>query len=321
MTRRWSACLTLLLLSAITASSADAEESASSDRIEARDVFEQGMAARSAGDYEAAAAAFEQSYQLYPHPGTLLNLAVDLDRGGRLREAYHAWRELRDRFGAVISDDAREQAHERLEQLERTLALVELQVEPPGAVIEVDGVVLGPAPLEHPLVLAPGTHRISADAPGHEGVSLSRRFGAGRHPPLRLELQLEEQEPTRGPTTGHILVTTDTPRARATVDGGDARPTPARFEVTPGEHVLRLRAPAMAPLRRSVDVEAGAEVLLELTLDPLLPAPAFIEPTVRRRAWPWVLVTTIVVGVGLGLGLGFGLQEDLPTPQDTIEIQ
>ena len=70
-------------------------EASIEDQTRARELFEQGVEAARAEDFGAAIEAFEESYALYPHPGTLLNLGLYQLQAGQRVDAY---RTLRDPF-------------------------------------------------------------------------------------------------------------------------------------------------------------------------------------------------------------------------------
>lgn len=93
----------------------------SDERARAQELFERGLAAAQSGDLEAALPLFEESYDLFPHAGTLFNLAYYSDEAGRSAEALAAWRELLDRYGGEISAESRAHAEARIAALEPPL--------------------------------------------------------------------------------------------------------------------------------------------------------------------------------------------------------
>ncbi|MET0592760.1 MAG: tetratricopeptide repeat protein [Polyangiaceae bacterium] len=83
---------------------------------EASRLFQDGRAAFAQADYERASSYFEQSYQLDPALGTLLNLAVCEEKLGKLRAALSHLEQARDTADAA--DHRRPLVEERITQLD-----------------------------------------------------------------------------------------------------------------------------------------------------------------------------------------------------------
>lgn len=189
-----SALLTIALLFApVLAAAQDGVEA------EARELFEAGLAAAERGDPGAAVDLFQRSYELFPHPGTLLNVALYRREAGRPLGAYQAFTELLERFGPVISAETRERARTHLSELEEELATVEVATDPPGATLRLDDREVGVTPLPEPLRLEPGDYRLEARLEGYEPTGLTLELTAGLNPLVELtlrEIPPEAPEPT-----------------------------------------------------------------------------------------------------------------------------
>lgn len=179
-----SALLALLLSPGVAFAQSEDE------RARARSLFEQGIESAHSGDHAAAVEAFAESYALFPHPGTLMNLGLYQDGQGLLVEAHLSFTELLNRFGSVLSDEARERARERLRHLEERLSLVEVEVTSDGAQVSVDGDAVGTTPLERPLVLVPGTHELEARLTGYEPARRVLDLTPGQRAAVVVELSL-----------------------------------------------------------------------------------------------------------------------------------
>jgi hypothetical protein len=183
-------------------SSASAEES-DGGRERAAVAFEQGMAALNDGDRERAVEAFARSYELLPHPGTLLNLALCQQELGRVLLAHHSFTELLDRFGGVISARASEQARAGLDVSLAQLARITIAGLPAGARLSIDGAEVGRAPFDAALVLEPGRHELAAEREGFTATEETRELEAGAIVELAFELtpiEPELPEPVVEPT-------------------------------------------------------------------------------------------------------------------------
>lgn len=147
--------------------------------LEARTLFEEGVRASREERWAEALDFFRRSRALVPRPSTLFNVAIALDRLGRVRASIAAIDEYLE-----ISDpeadaaDRREAMRLRVEA-EARLARLVLRVDPPDARVTLDG-----APLEgegeRATPVDPGDHVIVASAPGRleQRLELTLRPGA-----------------------------------------------------------------------------------------------------------------------------------------------
>src|SRR5207248_3080950 len=80
--------------------------------------------------------------------------------------------------------------------------------------------------------------------------------------------------------------------------------------VKPGQHHVKLRAPAGETLERDVEVEAGALVELPMVARALPVVPGNEVEKPKSRGWiaAVVIVTLVVAGTAVGLGVGLGAQ-------------
>jgi tetratricopeptide (TPR) repeat protein len=164
---------------------------------QARAEFEAGVGAFDASDFAAAADHFAKAQQLQPHPEVLLNLAQSELKAGRYAEsATH--------FHAYIQQIApKESAEARLgfTQARSYVAQVSIVSAEP-TLVTLDGVELGTTPLDHPVFVAPGTHRFAAGS-----VTQTVIASAGDE----MNVDLTEPEPTAladgmAPDTGRHAV-------------------------------------------------------------------------------------------------------------------
>ena len=220
------AILTVIL--GITAWSQVALAQNEDDQARAQELFERGVAAARDADFPAAVEAFRRSFDLYPHPGTMLNLGLYLIDAGERVEAHATIRDLLDRYGTVISQQAREEMTQRLETLEAALARVSVESDPSGATLVVDGRERGVTPTAEPLVLEPGEHAFEARLEGREPASTSRDLAAGE----LVTMVLTFAPVSSGPAPV-LVVESGTEGALVTVGGGEPEPAPLRLELEP----------------------------------------------------------------------------------------
>jgi hypothetical protein len=139
------------------------------------------------------------------------------------------------------------------------------------------------------------------------------------------------------PATGTLEVRSDVAGAEVLVDGRDVGPVPVRVDVPAGSHAVQVLRGALEPWARTVEVKAGATVLVELATAPAAaPSPSLLGSTEYVPAAaapnPWREALGAVVDLpwaGLALGVAFAaglaavlffttLPDDLPffSPSD-----
>jgi hypothetical protein len=144
------------------ASPADAQ-----DKAAAETAFAEGRRLALNGDFAGACARFEASERLEPATGTLLNLAECYGKLGRSASEWAALREASARAALAKETQRAELARAKADELEPTLAKLELSVPKPvdGLEIERDGVRVDAQLWGTPVPVDPGPHVIQARAP------------------------------------------------------------------------------------------------------------------------------------------------------------
>jgi len=93
-----------------------------------------------------------------------------------------------------------------------------------------------------------------------EALSQLEPLSAASPEPSSVPARAEEARRTR------LLVTTDAPGARITLDGSGAAASPLIREVEPGKHRVQVEAPGFYPAQREVTAVAGELVLAQMPL-------------------------------------------------------
>ncbi|HTV23196.1 MAG TPA: tetratricopeptide repeat protein [Polyangiaceae bacterium] len=178
----------LATFSALLLSLAAPAAAQTDDNTAARLDFERGYARVEAGDYEGAIEYFERAYRARPHFSVLYNLGQAYAASGRVVAAVDTLeRYLRDGRDA-IPPERRERVAEAIEFHSRRIGRLELDVQPPSAVVFVDGQRIGGAPLPSPIRLAAGAHVVSVELERH--APLLRQVQVQGGVEQRLELAL-----------------------------------------------------------------------------------------------------------------------------------
>lgn len=187
-------------------------------------------------------------------------------------------------------------------ELEALLARVDVQLDPPSAILSVDG---GPliadsgasdrfvAGLSHDstrlaslhrrsftLLLDPGAHIFRANRPGHGEGIVQKTYRPGEH--AQLDLTLAELK-------AHVRVTSDPPGAVVRVDGREAGVTPLELERRAGRYRMQLELRAYNVIEHDLSLAAGQQ----LDLTPRLTR--YVRP-VTRTWWFWTSMGGAIAG-------------------------
>ncbi len=164
----------------------------------------------------------------------------------------HVVRVVKDHYDPYVRKvDMREELTTRVEaQLVAGRGTIEFSVQPAGATVEVDGNVVGPAPIRI-RDLAQGNHRWRISADGHEAVRQTFSFTTGEN--LVFEVELRE-------SAGLLEVNSTPEGATVWLDGETVGVTPIELEgIELGEHRVRLHLDGYADVFRPVDTSDGTK--------------------------------------------------------------
>jgi hypothetical protein len=168
----------LFVAAALYAAPALAEDDSA---VIADSLFREGHELFQAGNHADACVKFDRSQKLDPKLNTLLNLALCHQEIGRTATA---WAEFTSAAAAAKRDGRtkrEEFANERAEALHAVLSTVVLKVEAltPGMAVSFDGRQVATGVLGVPYPVDPGTHTVSATAPGAHPWSNEVQIGHG----------------------------------------------------------------------------------------------------------------------------------------------
>jgi hypothetical protein len=254
-----------------------------------------------------ALAAFEASSKLFPSATTTLNMgACERALGRYVRARATLARALAEdeAQGRRIPESSVAEAKGFIAEIDRVLARVTVTVDPPEAVIAVDGRplaveasgaspavasagVLPPGPGAPPpaptfvLVLDPGAHLFTLSRKGFTDALVNRTFTPGSTSTLDLKLDLL-------PAT--LKVTSTQAGALVRVDTDDVGPAPVDVLRPAGSYKVQVRRDGFLTYTTQVTVQPGEEVKLNATL-------LKDNPSVLTRWWFWASAVG-VVGAG-----------------------
>jgi tetratricopeptide (TPR) repeat protein len=156
-----------LALGAVLGWAAPLDAQERTDPHEAARHFDRGYLLAQQGSLEAAIAEFKQAYALSPHPSVLYNLGQAYAASGRAVEAVQTLRKYLEQADAKLDAERRAQAAAVVDYQGQRIGTLELEIEPAGAELMIDGETIGKAPLSSPVQLTAGLHGLTVAYAGY----------------------------------------------------------------------------------------------------------------------------------------------------------
>jgi tetratricopeptide repeat protein len=248
--------------------------------------FKNGVARYKDGRFAEALEEFQQAYEISPHPLVLYNIAGCYRELSRYGEAVKLYTRFLAEGPGKVPPSRISDAQTELNGIYALVARVTVKVEPAdGASLFLDGNSLGALPLEMPLIMSPGDHKLRARAAGRNDVERDVRVAAGDDLGVELSFPAAVSDPggSTGSTTGPggpvrrpSDVTVRAPVAPP-VQGASKR-----FAVNAAFATNALRAAAADTGTASVGLRLALVSGLELGVDATLVAYSVI-PSLRLR--------------------------------------
>ncbi|HEX2676770.1 MAG TPA: PEGA domain-containing protein [Polyangiales bacterium] len=187
----------------------------------ARAAYGRGQAAFAAGNYQESKNAFQEAFGAVPNPIVLLSIAESQAKLGELSDSVTTLQKYLE-----LRSDAPDRAdiEAKIKSLNATPAQVAVTTDPPGAVLDLDGMPThkkSPATIE----MSPGEHSIDYTLRGYDPGTAKLTVQPGEKQGLHLPLTKAEKPPP----------VTYAPVAAAPVPKAEAEPTPSEAPVTAEE--------------------------------------------------------------------------------------
>jgi hypothetical protein len=241
-------------------SPARAQEHAPSpeDTARARQLFEAGVADYDAGHYIDALTQFQEAYRIKPHPLVRVNIANCYDKLDRPVEALENF----EAFLAAPGGDPnqRDEVRAGIKELQKRVGQVAFKVTPEGARILVDDRDERRAPVNEPVRLSVGRHRVTVSLEGYEtalrAVDIKPQETETLHVDL-VSLAAADIVPLTAAPAGEQTAAAEQPPAPPPEPGPEAaKPPPPAPAAPPAQH---------KGLPDSVWIAGGATVALAVT--------------------------------------------------------
>jgi outer membrane receptor for ferrienterochelin and colicin len=223
--------------------------------------FTLGAEAYQKGDFRGALEHFLASNRLVANRNVLYNIARTYEQLKLFPQAYRYYTQALD---GENDAGARAKIEAALAQLGKSVAVLRIETDPPGATLYVDRKDLG-ARGEAPgtLGLAPGSYKIIAELVGYEPVeTVVDDVKIGQERSVRLKLE---------PILGFVVVS-GTPGAALRIDAPDSPARcalPCRLGLQPGRYLAFVTQPGYRATQLPFVVRANVETSLDAKLEPL----------------------------------------------------
>jgi Tfp pilus assembly protein PilF len=185
--KHWSVWMVLALCAPAVAAPKKTEQTA--EQKEADRHFKSGVALYKEAKYAEALAEFERAYEIAPHPLVLYNIATchrELSHYGEAVKYYQRFlSEGKDKVAPARLKEAQTELDGVLARIARLTVTIKGGE---GATVILDGNELGTMPIEGPLIVPPGEHRIVVRAPGKNDAERSLRVASGDEVEVTLQL-------------------------------------------------------------------------------------------------------------------------------------
>ncbi|HEY5927021.1 MAG TPA: PEGA domain-containing protein [Kofleriaceae bacterium] len=190
----WLVCMVLAVATPVVAAPKKNEQTA--EQKEADRHFKAGVALYKEAKYSEALAEFERAYEIAPHPLVLYNIAACHRELSHYSDAVKFYERFLAEAKGKVPPARLTEAKTELDGVLSRIARVTVKVEGgEGAKVLLDGNELGTMPLDKPLILPPGEHRLVVRAEGKVDAERSLRVASGDEVEVTLSLTDKPAEP------------------------------------------------------------------------------------------------------------------------------
>lgn len=261
----------------------------------AREAFKEGARLVDASEWAAALSAFERSLSHQRHSLTLYNIGVCQRFLGRYTLAAGTFGGLVG--SAELPEMFREQTKAYLDEIQRKLARIALDVQQTDATIAIDGRplaqqtsgewVAGVAPpgegkripsARFVVIADPGSHVLTFQLEGHDTVEIRRDLKAGTEDAVSVSLTEQAAE---------VVIDSDRPHAVVRVDDVDVGLTPVTATRPPGRHSITVTKEGFVTYSSTLVLRPGqrSRLVAELPVERI---------PLTKRWWFWTAAVGII---------------------------
>jgi len=273
-------CAALATSLLLASTGAWAQEPSKKDVAEAKSLFKEGIGLYKNGKHAQALEKFRSSYELRPHWKLHLNIGLCYKELAMYTAAKTEFAAFIEEGGGKVNADEKKQVLMELENLEKIIAVLDIDAGPTGAEIQLDGKSQGLAPLDDPIEVDPGSHVLEVSLEGHYPYREEFLVSKGEQKSVQVTLEKEPEEVPDEPVepVEPVELGDDLVAVTGQPVGGDQRvvhPDLGPSSREPREHVARRGLPVVGDVGLVGDTDAQhagtlhrASVRVELLDDP-----------------------------------------------------
>lgn len=232
---------------------------------EADNRFLRGVEFFNDGEYSAALAEFQWSYNLKPHYAVLYNIAVCYVKLGKYAEALKYFKDYIEKGGSKITPEKKKQVDDEIAYVKSLTGNLNVATNIDGAAIIIDGKEVGKTPLKESIPVSAGTHLLEVALMGYMPVKEEITIATGTTIEKSYIL-------TKDIRTAQVTITSTAPHSTVLIDGREMGKSPWSGKVSVGEHEIIIKAPGYRDEKRQVvlhpDEEREIEVDMEISGKP-----------------------------------------------------
>lgn len=267
-------CLIMLAL-LVTVARADERE----ERETARREFNAGQAADKRRAYAEAIEHYKRANELVPHPFAMYNIAVDLERLGKLRESADWYEKYLDT--STTKDADRDRVNRVLIELRNRPSQVSVISKPDGARVIINGIPTGTTPYRGELkggmymvIVQKGQERDSKEITVEYGEPVKVEFAfstavettpASTPSTTQPPVEIRRPPPPQG-ESGTLFVRGDPYGAIVHVDGTPVGTLPMTLPLAVGTHTIKITAEGFATYEQPVTITPSSRTPVDVRL-------------------------------------------------------
>jgi hypothetical protein len=265
---------------------------------DAKAEYDAGKALLVDGDYASALLKFDSAFQKSKDPRILWNMAVCEKNLRHYAKVTKLLRRYKEEGSSLLTAKDAQEAEDLLWALQSLTANLKITVDQPDVDVYVDEEPVGKTPLEKPVVVDIGTHKVRVAKEGFQELTQSVTVGGAPEVPLDLKLEKVIHE-------GRISVTAH-PGDSIALDGKPVGTGKWEGAAASGGHLLRVTAKDMKPYETEVTLQDKEVRTLTVTLDP--------DPSLKKPVPAWIFIaggSALLAGAVVG---GYFLFRPDPEP-------
>jgi hypothetical protein len=291
-------------------------EARAGDKEEAKELFKEGIEAYKNENFEEALEAFLASDELYHHPDTLVNIANSYAELYNFPKAMEYFERYLDEKGDDLTPDQKKDIRNKMKRVGKKVGKLVIEPEDLEGELLIDGEEMGDLPLEDPLYLEAGLHRVTVQQDG-ETVFKEEIEIAGA---TRTELEVEPEEVVEEEVVEETAEKPEEEKKekkkkekkkkgamRVEVEGGETATvwvdgkkmgeTPWEDQFREGSYSVKVEAPGKPTWTGGVTVESARHTELTVDLDSTKKVPDVDNPLF------WAMIGATVPSLAAGVAL------------------